>query len=145
MKKGEDHIGVTVSFYCHDGQGNYVLNKRGVMCRDEQGMWDFGGGGVDVHDGVEDTLKKEIHEELCTDVLDYEFIGYRDVHRENNGVKTHWISLNFIVRVDRSKVQNGEPHKFDEIGWFTLDNLPEPGHSQRNGGLELLQKYLKVS
>ena len=46
-----------------------------------------------------------------------------------NGKKTHWISLDFKVKVDRTKVANGEPHKFDEIGWFTLDQLPSPMHS----------------
>ena len=53
-----------------------------------------------------------------------------DVHREHNGTKTHWIALDHKVLVDRGKVKNGEPHKFDEIGWFKLDNLPSPLHSQ---------------
>ena len=32
--------------------------------------------------------------------------------------------------VDKNKVKNGEPHKFDEIKWFRLENLPKPLHSQ---------------
>ena len=73
---------------------------------------------------------KEIKEEYCTDVLDYEFLGYRDVLRDHDGRKTHFITLDFKVLVDRKKVQNGEPHKFDAIEWFTLNNLPTPIHSQ---------------
>ncbi len=130
MKKGLDYPGVTLSFFCHDGNGEFVLMKRGVECRDEHGKWDFGGGSLEVHDTIEGTLRKEIKEELCADVLEFEFLGYRDVHRENNGVKTHWVSLDFKVRVDRAQVTNGEPHKFDEMGWFTLDALPAPLHSQ---------------
>lgn len=136
MKKGVDYPGVTVSFFCHDGEGNYVFQKRGTNCRDEHGRWDNGGGGLDTHDTVIDTLKKEIKEEYCVDTLDYEFLGYRDVHREHEGVKTHWISLDFKVRVDRGRVQNGEPHKFDEIAWFRLDTIPEPRHSQMDAALE---------
>jgi len=34
----------------------------------------------------------EIKEEYCTDVLGFDFLGYRDVHREHNGKKTHWIA-----------------------------------------------------
>jgi ADP-ribose pyrophosphatase YjhB (NUDIX family) len=130
MRKGIDYTGITVVFASHDGHGNYLLSKRGVTCRDEHGTWDPGGGGLELHDTVENTLRKEIKEEYCTDVLDYEFLGYRDVHREHEGVKNHWIALDFKVLIDPSKVQNGEPHKLDEIGWFRLDALPSPLHSQ---------------
>lgn len=129
-KTGVDHIGNCVVFYCHDGEGNFLLAKRSVNSRDERGTWDPGGGRIELHDSVIDTLKKEIAEEYCTDVLDYEFLGYRDVHREHAGAKTHWIALDFKALVDPSKVQNGEPHKLDEIGWFRLDALPQPLHSQ---------------
>lgn len=138
MKKGEDYTGVTVSYICHDGEGNFLFNKRGINCRDEQGRWDCGSGGLEFGDTVLNTLKKEIMEEYCTDVLDNEFLGYRDVHRENKGVPTHWVSLDFKVLVDKSKVKNGEPHKLDEIGWFRLDRLPSPTHSQFP---EFLRKY----
>jgi 8-oxo-dGTP pyrophosphatase MutT (NUDIX family) len=129
MKKGEDYTGVTIVYLCHDGKGNVLLAKRSVNCQDEHGAWDWGGGSLEFGDTVENTLKKEIMEEYCTDVLDYEFLGYRDVHRENNGKKTHWVALDFKVLVDRNKVKNGEPHKFDAIEWFTLESLPSPLHS----------------
>jgi len=137
MRKGIDCIGVTVTYLCHDGVGSYLLQKRSENCRDEHGTWDGGGGAVELHDTVENTLRKEIREELCTDVLDYEFLGYRDVHREHRGEKTHWIAIDFKVLVDREKVQNGEPHKFDEIAWFRLDALPSPLHSQLPNALRL--------
>jgi 8-oxo-dGTP pyrophosphatase MutT (NUDIX family) len=130
MRKGVDYTGNTVVFACHDGEGNFVFSKRSVQCRDEHGTWDPGGGALEFGDTVENTLRKEIREEYCTEVVDYEFLGYRDVHREQNGEKTHWIALDFKVRIDRSKVANGEPHKADEIAWFRLDALPTPMHSQ---------------
>ncbi len=138
MQKGIDHIGLTVVYFCHDGKENYLLAKRGVNTRDEQGTWDFGAGAVEFGHTVEETLKKEIKEEYCTDVMDYEFIGYRDVQREHNGKKTHWIALDFKVFIDPSKVANGEPHKLEQIGWFTMDNLPSPLISTAS---MFLQKY----
>jgi 8-oxo-dGTP pyrophosphatase MutT (NUDIX family) len=142
MKKGEDFTGVSIVFTCHDGKGNYLLAKRGTNCRDEHGTWDPGGGGLEFGDSVEATLRKEIAEEYGADVLAYEFLGFRDVHREQNGRKTHWVALDFKVLVDPAKVKNGEPHKLDEIGWFRLDTLPAPLHSQYPKFLELYKDRL---
>lgn len=142
MQKGFEYIGNSVVFACHDGSGNYLMSKRGPACRDEQGTWDQSGGGIETHDTVIDTLKKEIAEEYCTDVLDYEFLGYRDVHREYDGKKTHWIALDFRVLVDREKARNGEPHKLEEVAWFRLDDLPSPLHSQLPHFLEKYRERL---
>lgn len=130
MKKGEDYIAIGISYYCHNGKGEYLLNKRSINCRDEHGRWDFGGGGIDFGDTIEGTLKKELKEEYGADPIKYEFLGYRDVFREQNEKKTHWIQFDFKVLIDPTKVINGEPHKFDAIEWFSLDNLPTPLHSQ---------------
>lgn len=131
MKKGIDHIGVCVVFYCHDGKGKFLLSKRTKYCRDEHGRWDPGGGGVNFGERLTDALRREIKEEYCTDVLEHEFLGMRDVHRiDERGRKTHWISIDFKVLVDTKRVANGDPKKHEEIGWFTLENLPEPIHSQ---------------
>lgn len=130
MEKGVDYTGVTVVFLCHDGQGNYVFSKRGKNCRDEQGRWDPGGGALEFGEKVEERLKQEIKEEYGADVLQYEEIGFLDVHRVKEEQLTHWIALLYLVLVDHEQVKNGEPHKFDEVGWFRLDNLPTPMHSQ---------------
>ncbi len=143
MQKGVDCIGVSVIYFCHDGKGNILFAKRGKSCRDEQGKWDIGGGAVEFGDTIETTLKKEIAEEYCTDVLDYEFLGHRDVHREIDGKKTHWVTLDFKVLVDRAKVKNGEPHKLDFIEWVTMDTMPLPLHSQFPIFLEKYKDKLK--
>lgn len=143
MKKGEDYTGVAIVYACHDGNGNFIFSKRSTQCRDEHGAWDIGGGGLDFGDTVESTLRKEIREEYCTDVLDYEFLGYRDVHRIQNDQKTHWVALDFKVRVDASKVGNGELHKFDAVEWFPLHELPSPLHSQFPTFLEMYRERLE--
>ena len=142
MIKGVDYTGVTVVFFCHDGNGNILMAKRSKNCRDEQDRWDIGGGGLEFGEKVEELLKREIKEEYSTEVLKYEFLGYRDLNRENNGKKTHWVALDFKVLIDKTKVKNGEPHKFDELKWFKLDNLPTPVHSQFHKFLELYRNKL---
>jgi len=130
MLKGIDYPGITVVYLCHDGQGNYVLNKRSKNCRDEHGKWDCGGEAVEFGETRTTTLRRGVLTEYGTDIISFEELGCRDVLREEKGVKTHWIAFDYLVLVDREKVINGEPDKFDEIGWFTLDNFPQPRHSE---------------
>lgn len=130
MKKGVDFIGVAVVYFCHDGQGNFVMAQRSQNTRDEQGNWDIGGGGVEFEDTVENTLRKEIKEEYDCEIKKFEFLGFRDVLREQNGSPSHWIALDYRILVNRTEVKNNEPHKFDDIGFFRLDNLPQNLHSQ---------------
>jgi 8-oxo-dGTP diphosphatase len=143
MQKGIDFVGVTVVYFCHDGKGNFVAMRRSANARDEHGRWDIGGGGLEFGDTVEDTLRKEIKEEYCTDIINFEFLGYRDVHRVHNGNQTHWIALDFKVQIDPIQVAIGEPHKFDDLRWFTLDTLPENMHSQFPEFLRLYRNKLK--
>lgn len=138
MKKGTDFIGVSIVFFCHDGKGNVTLGKRSNQARDENGKWDIGGGGLEHGDTVERRLKQEIKEEYSTNVLAFEFLGYRDVHRQLNGKPTHWITLDFKVLINPKLIKNGEPNKFEEVKMFKLGNFPSPLHSQLS---YFLKKY----
>lgn len=129
MKKGFDYPGVSVVYFCHDGKGNFIMARRSPKARDEHNKWDIGGGVLEFGEEVEENLKKEIKEEYRTDVIDYEFLGCNDVHRVHEGKETHWVALEFKVLIDPKKVAIGEPHKFSELKWFTLDNLPADLHS----------------
>ena len=143
MIKGIDYTGVTVSFFCHDGQGNYVMHKRGVNCRDEQGRWDFGGGGLKFNEQLLDAVKREISEEFGTAPLLIESIGNGEIFRIHDGKPTHWIAFRYRVLLDRDKVTNNGLDKHDELTWVTLDNLPSPLHSQLPTELEKYKDVLK--
>ena len=65
------------------------------------------------------------------------FLGYNESFRKLEGEKSHWIHFFFLVEVDPLEVKNGEPEKFEELGWFRLKNLPQPLHS--NIAIELNQ------
>lgn len=131
MKKGFDYIGVTAVTICHDGEGNYLLGQRSDKCRDEHFRWDIvGSGGVEFGEPVEEAIRREVKEETGADVKKIEPLGYRDVHREHDGVQTHWLALDFKVEIDRDQVHNPEPEQCLELRWCKLDALPEPMHSQ---------------
>ncbi len=131
MEAGIDYTGITTVFYCHDGEGNFIMGKRNNNCRDEKGRWDIGGGKLEWGNTLEKNFIDEIKQEYTTDVLAYEFLGTREMFRKDDrGRLTHWIGFDYKVLIDKNKVSNGEPHKFDAVKLFRLDNLPSPVHSQ---------------
>ena len=130
MKKGIDCIGITCIAVVHDGKGNFVMHKRSKNARDEHGMWDLAAGGLDFGETLEECITREIKEEYCADVKELKQLGTFTALREQNGSDTHWVGIYFAAKVDPKQVKIGEPEKMDDIGWFTIDNLPSPLHSQ---------------
>lgn len=130
LKRGIDHIGVSAVAIIHDGRGRILLMKRGPKARDENGRWDICGGAIEFGESIDDAVRREVKEELCTNPVEIEFLTAYDAHREHDGKQTHWIALVHAVKVDPNTVRIGEPDKISEIGWFTQDTLPSPLHSQ---------------
>ena len=129
MKIGYDYVGITTPFYCHDGNGNLLMHKRGLQCRDEQGKWDTGSGKLEFNLSIEENVLKEVLEEYGCKGEISERLPAHDIFRTFDGVKTHWIAMPFIIKVNRDDVKNNEPHKIAELKWFKINNLPEPLHS----------------
>lgn len=129
--KGVSFPGITTVFLCYDGKGRLLLSKRSPNTRDEQGRWEPGGGSLKLGQSVEESMLRELKEEYNADALEVTFVGYYDAFRSaDDGTPTHWLAMCFAVRVDPEHVGIGEPDKIDELGWFTLDDLPQPMHSQ---------------
>jgi 8-oxo-dGTP diphosphatase len=136
-RRGIDFIGVTCAFLCHDGKGKLLMHKRSKNCRDEHGHWDNGAGALEIGESVEEAVRREVREEYGAEILDLKFTGYLDLHRKlDDGTPTHWICLMHAAKVDSKSVINNEPFKIDQIGWFELDKLPTPLHSQAMKGIE---------
>jgi len=135
LKRGVDFIGVTVPFVVHDGKGRVLLQKRSKNCRDEHGRWDVGGGSMEFGENWEEAVRREVKEELGAEPLKVEFLHAFNALRDNNGTPTHWVALVHAVEVNPEEVKIIETDKIDEIGWFTMDSLPSPLHTQIMHGL----------
>lgn len=129
MKQGIDYIGITVCFYCHDGKGNLLLQKRSKNCRDEQGKWDCGGGSVRFGETARYAAQREIKEEYCCKPIKLDFVGMNNVLRIHDKKQTHWIAIIFAAQLNPKDVIIGVPRKIEKIGWFKPSKLPAPLHS----------------
>lgn len=128
---GIAHIGVSVITMCHDGDGRYLIARRGPKCRDENDRWEPAGGGTVEHgESLADAVRREVKEECGADTYEVEFMGYREVLREHGGATTHWIAFDFRARIDPAQVSIQEPEKCSEHCWCSVDEIPKPMHSQ---------------
>jgi ADP-ribose pyrophosphatase YjhB (NUDIX family) len=129
---------VSCVFVCHDGAGRVLLARRGAGARDEPGAWDCGAGALEFGETFEDAVNREVGEEYTAVPRGIDLLGVRNVLRDDP--PSHWVAIVFAVEVDPAVVAIGEPDKFDELGWFALDHLPLPLHSQLPATLALLSE-----
>ncbi|OMI34479.1 NUDIX domain-containing protein [Streptomyces sparsogenes] len=128
---------VSCVFVCHDGEGRVLLARRGAGARDEPGTWDTGAGALEHGESFEAAVAREVREEYTAEALRIETIGVRNILRGEP--VSHWVAVVCAVEVDPARVAIGEPHKFDALGWFGLDDPPAPRHSQLEETLALFR------
>lgn len=124
-KIGIDFIGVSVGAIVFNEKGEVFLSKRSQNCKNERGCWEFPGGSVEFGEKLEDAVKREIREEYGIEV---EII--KQFPAEDHLIpaeKQHWVATTFLTKIEPGEIPKiMEPDKCDEIGWFSLDRLPEP-------------------
>ncbi len=122
MQKGVDFIGVGVGAVIVNQEGKIFLARRGKEAQNESGKWEFPGGSVEFGETLEHALVREVNEEYGMTIEVQELLDVVDhiIPAENQ----HWVSPTFICRVAKGSPLIREPHKCEEIGWFSLDEIP---------------------
>jgi 8-oxo-dGTP diphosphatase len=144
MRRGVDYIGVGVGAIIFDAQSRVFLAKRGSLARNERNRWEFPGGGVEFGETLVHALVREIAEEYGCEIEVQELLGVVDHIIPDE--RQHWVSSMFICRVKSGSPHIREPHKCEEIGWFSLDEIPEATLTiASRKGLESLKKKLRES
>ncbi len=125
MKKGVDYIGVAVGAMIFNEKGELFITKRGKKAQNERGTWEIPGGSVEFGERLVDAVKREVKEEFDVEIEILEQMPAQDHLIPDE--KQHWVPTTFICRiVGKKKPRIMEPDKCEAIGWFPLDNLPQP-------------------
>ncbi|MBN2112487.1 NUDIX domain-containing protein [Candidatus Woesearchaeota archaeon] len=123
MKPGKDFIGVGVGALILNDKNEFLMLLRGKNCKNEHGKWMVPGGAVDFNDTLEDTIKREVKEELGVEIELGEIIAVANHILPQE--KQHWVSPTFKAKIISGEPKIMEPQKHDDIGWFSFDSLPE--------------------
>jgi len=124
MKAGVDFPGVGVGVMVLRSDGKFLLGKRAAASRNEIGSWTFPGGRVELMERLEDACVRETKEEFGIDVKVERLLKL--INHFPPKERQHWVNPIFLARLKEGEAKILEPHKFSEIGWFSLQDLPAP-------------------
>ena len=88
-----------------------------------KGLWAIPGGKLELYERLEDTLVREMKEELGVEIEVVKFIcNIQDINEEK---ELHWIMPVYEVKIVKGKVRNLEPENHGEVRWFKMSEIPE--------------------
>lgn len=100
--------------------GKTLLAKR--KGKHGSGMWGSMGGHVEFGESPIDAVKREAKEELGIEIGKIEFAMCMNMIREEK----HYVDISFTAEIISGEPSIQEIDKIEEIGWYSLDNLPSP-------------------
>lgn len=128
----------------HIGCGAIVINnknevllvKRSMNARIGPGTYSRPGGKLDWGESVECAAERETLEETGVVVKVTQIYDTQPFKMGNDD----WMAIGCLAEYVSGEPTNREPTKHDEVGWYPLNNLPEPlGEYTRNS----LEKVLR--
>ena len=119
MEKIRPKIGIGV--YIMDGKGNLLMLLR--TSAHQSGTWCPPGGHFEMGESFLDCCKREVKEEVGLDITDVEMLAV-----VNNIISPdkHYVNIDFVAKGVSGQPIIGEPEKMEKLGWYPLDNLPQP-------------------
>lgn len=123
MKK-ERHS-IVCAAYLLPMEGGKVLLLRRFNTGYEDGNYSLIAGHVDENEPVLQTMVREAEEEASITVRPEDLELAHVMHRRDTNENDERIDFFFKCKKWEGEIKNMEPHKCDDLSWFSLDDLPE--------------------
>ena len=108
-----------------------VLNKKNhllMIKRTDNNRWGVPGGAMELGESLEETVKREVREEIGVDVKDLELFGVYSgqelYYKYPSGAEVYNVSVVYIIRnFNEEVIVNPDEHS--EYKYFDVRNLPD--------------------
>jgi 8-oxo-dGTP diphosphatase len=111
------------------GVGVFVFRDRKFLMGRRRGShghgeWSLPGGHLEGGESFDDCCRREVEEETGLKIKNiHPFCFTNDIFAKEN---KHYVTLFFTSDYESGEVENREPEKCFEWGWFGSDSLPKP-------------------
>ncbi len=102
--------------------GRILLVRR--LRAPEAGCWGVPGGKIEWMEAVEQSVRREIHEELGITLRDLALLDV--VNQLDRARDEHWVAIVYLATDYEGMPAVAEPDKHDAFGWFAPAALPAP-------------------
>lgn len=141
-KPAVDFVGTGVGAVILNENNEILFLKRGKKAKNEVGKWKLPGGTIEWGETMEQTLIREMKEEVGVEVEIEDHLFTYDDFIPDEG--QHWIAIFFVCRIKKETVKNMEPGKIDGIEWFGIHEIPENVAIGTEEMVEKMREYLKI-
>jgi 8-oxo-dGTP diphosphatase len=117
------------------GQRHHDPAKAGSELHGE-GTWSMPGGGVEFHEALRSTVRREVEEETGLRIREEDLALVSVV--EDMVHDAHFITLGFLCTEIEGEPRVMEPDEITRWDWFPLDRLPSPLFS---ASAAILERY----
>lgn len=100
--------------------GKTLLTKRKGSHAD--GCYGSFGGHVEFGESLIGAVKREAREELGIEIGNIKFASCSNMIKYGK----HYLDVSFVAELATGEPRICEPDKVESIGWYDLNNLPEP-------------------
>jgi len=113
--------------YIKVGAGVVILRDGKTLLAKRKGSfasghWGSIGGHVEFGETPIEALKREAIEELGVEIGNVQFVMCADIQKFGK----HYLDVSFTAEILSGEPRICEVDRIEEIGWFPLDQLPEP-------------------
>ncbi|NMF07621.1 NUDIX hydrolase [Clostridium beijerinckii] len=127
IKRLRKHTGNSPLLLVAAGAIIYKNRKILLQRRADSGKWAIHGGVLELGETVEETVKRELNEEIGINPIElkfYKFFSGEDMHTVYpNGDEVYYINVIFLCDEYEGELKQ-DNNEVTELKWFDVDNLP---------------------
>ena len=127
-----DDMPVSLNFIVTNDKDELLLGRR--INRYGHGTYALPGGKLKYGESFEECTRRELKEEVGIDVDEKDI---QVVNIMTTITTKHIVQIGVLIKKYSGTPTNMEPHKCDELGFFSKDNLPEPLFVGNKANIEL--------
>jgi len=96
------------------------MKRKGLI---SAGEYALPGGHVEHLETFEECAKREVLEECGVEIHNVRFAYVANI---TEYAPKHYVQIGMVAEWKSGEPKNLEPEKAEEVGWYSIDNLPKP-------------------